>query len=167
MTERVLSPPEWTSRQPWPDGVKVPGPAAKLLAGVKRAGWCGEVTYSRGWAFPVKLVDPEYPVATVAVRFWRYWGERCRGGHVVYYCRLDRVEEWEAKSLMVFGSDHWPVIVGLGVTDVKEYLTVGAGWTADEVEAWRKELREREKAAKERAATAAKERGRKVRTGVN
>jgi hypothetical protein len=142
----------------------VPRPATKLAAGAKAAGWTVAVTYARGWGLPVKLADAPYPLATVAVRFFRDFGDsRARGGWVVYHCRLDRDPKWEAKGLLVYGSDHWPVVSVLGVTDVGRYLVDGVDWTGAQVATWAEGLRVKVKEAKQRAADAAKARPRKAK----
>ena len=167
--ERVRLAPRVTSRDRLPDGFKVPSAAAKLARGAEAAGWDVLCTYSEGYALPVKLADPPYRIATVAVRFSRNLGDgRARGGYVVYHQRLDRTPaKWEAKSLMVFGSDHWPVITGLGVTEVGRYLVDGVDWRGDDVAAWRQALALRVAEAKARDAAAAKERGRKPKLEVS
>jgi hypothetical protein len=167
MSEREVPPPEVTSRDRWPVEVDVPSVARKLERGAVAAGWAVTLTYSRGWCLPMKLADPPYRVHTVAVRLWRDFGAgRVRGGFVVYHCRVDRVK-WEAKSLMVFGSDHWPVVTGLGVSDVGRYLVDGPDWTGLQVHQWRDALRVKALEAKQRATVAAKARKPKGKAEVS
>lgn len=46
--EIVAPPPEHTSRDPWPDGFKLPGGAASLKKLAKAHGWIVRETYSKG-----------------------------------------------------------------------------------------------------------------------
>lgn len=156
--DREVPPPVWTSRDGWPADVKVPGVAAKLMRGVEAAGWEGRATYAQGYVCPPKLADPPYPVATVAVRFHRDFGDgKARGGYVVYHCRLDRAgQTWVAKSLLVFGSDHWPVVTGLNVTEVGRYLVDGADWSGAAVGSWADQLKAKVAERREKASDAAK-----------
>jgi hypothetical protein len=161
-----LPPPTHTSRDPWPAGVSVPSAAAKLARLATDAGWTVEITYSRGHVKSVRLVDPPYEVATVAVRFRRFLDDarrQARGGWVVYHCRLDRPAKWEAKSLQVWGSDHNPFGGVLGVTDVQDYLREGVNRSGAEVTVWIAQIKQRAADAKERAADAAKARPKKAK----
>jgi hypothetical protein len=168
MSEREVPPPEVTSRDRWPDDVDVPRGIRSLERGAVAAGWAVSLTYSRGWCLPVKLADPPYRVHTIAVRFYRDFGAgRVRAGYVVYHCRVDRAPKWEAKSLLVYGSDHDPVVSALGVSDVGRYLVDGPDWTGHQVHEWRDALRAKALEAKQRATVAAKARKPKGKAGVS
>lgn len=60
--------PEWTSRDPWPDGLVAPKQVTDLIKYGERHGWTTTVTYSRGCApngrsisdwFLVRMLHPE------------------------------------------------------------------------------------------------------------
>jgi hypothetical protein len=95
----------------------------------------------------------------VAVRFVRDG----RLGYVVYEARADRKLDWVAKTFMVSGRDHWPVSVGLGVTDVKTYLVESQGWTGAQVAAWGQACRLRLTEQKVAQKAAAKARPKKAK----
>ncbi len=149
--------PEHTSRQPWPEGFKQPSAAVTLRDMAIRHGWRAELTYARGHVPGVG--DRRNLVHSVAVRFVRDG----RLGYVVYEARADRKLDWVAKTFMVSGRDHWPVSVGLGVTDVKTYLVESQGWTGAQVAAWGQACRLRLTEQKVAQKAAAKARPKKAK----
>jgi hypothetical protein len=122
-----------------------------------RHGWRAELTYARGHVPGVG--DRRNLVHSVAVRFVRDG----RLGYVVYEARADRKLDWVAKTFMVSGRDHWPVSVGLGVTDVKTYLVESQRWTGAQVAGWAQALRAKLIQQKEARKAAAKARAKKAK----
>lgn len=145
---------------PWPEGFVKPGAAVSLLGMAERHGWTGRLTYARGHVPGVG--DRKNLVHSVAVRFRD--GALARGGYVVYEAVADgRKLAWTAKTLMVYGRDHWPVSVGLGVTEVKRYLADGRSWDSQAVLRWSQALRAELAQKKAAAAASAKARPKKAK----
>lgn len=154
--------PEHTSAMPWPEGFVKPSAAVSLLGMAERHGWTGRLTYARGHVPGVG--ERRNLVHSVAVRFSD--GALARGGYVVYEAVADgRKLAWVAKTLMVYGRDHWPVSVGLGVVEVKRYLTDGRSWDGNGVARWGQTLRT--ELARKKATAAAKAKARPAKAKVH
>jgi hypothetical protein len=147
---------------PWPEGFPAPGPAAKLAKVAEVNGWTVALTYARGYAEHGNTGEPIL-VHSVAVRFTRALPHARRSGYVVYHAKVAERLKWEAKTLCLYGTDHWPMAKALGVTDVQTYLSEGPEWTGAQIGVWRDKLVAKALDAKERAKAAAAARPKKAK----
>jgi hypothetical protein len=134
--------PLHTSRQPWPEAIKVPRSVATLVKLGEAHGWDTVATYSLGYVATtgkgkVKLVH------TILVRMTRVLeGGVIRRGAVYYEAKPATPLKWEAKEATVLGVDHWPFREGLSVTSLQGWVRESALWTGPQVEAWARPLKD-------------------------
>lgn len=146
---------EHTSRMEWPEGFEAPRACLAVEDVAVNNGWGVQLTYARGG-------EPLMHSVAVRVKQARQEGLGwLRGGYICYIAKVTEGDlKWTADTCMVWGSDHWPVSVGLGVTEFKRYLKEGSSWDGKQVAAWAQGLRvkvARQKAmAKERVKLAPK-----------
>lgn len=154
--------PIHTSRDPWPAGFKVPSGAATLAKLAEAEGWLVQLTYAQGFT-PHGVTGEPVQIHSVAVRFRRSYADgRVRGGFVIYEAKVVDKLSWAAKSIMAWGTDHWPLVSVLNVTQAQEYVR-RHGWTGVDIGRWRDELKAALAQKKEDAKAKAKARPKKAK----
>lgn len=140
--------PEWSSRDPWPDGVAEPSAVAKLRADGSGWGWTVRTQYSRGRVPHATTGRAGVVRDAFALRFGCHALAAGRAAYAVH-----RGGVWD--GVWVWGPD-LPPFGMCGVTELREYLEHAGRMDA----AWLKTIRDRRAeqagAAKARAKTGAR-----------
>ena len=120
------------SRSPRPAGVITPTPVLKLQEDAQGFGWRVHLQYAKGWMPHATTGRPTKLVETFCLRLHAHPGTRRQA--LAAYTMPDKA--W--KLVYVWGPD-LPPYGELNVTDLREFLSAPAGWTADGVRARRAE----------------------------